>query len=253
MKKTVDPLLVVDTPSHFVRVLQSWRLWVVGAVIGGLLGWGVYALFPPPYRAVASVVVDYNIEELWISRLNVQFAFFYQRETRKLKAAAFSDETLSTVVERVEDVTVEELRSRKLMITYPYDGIWRFWVDDTDPDKAERLANVWVETFLERVRELVTVSAEMNALRGELNDYLAENTYADTGHPEVARLIEEISILADQIEGISSYVDISFSQVEFLPITRTVDQSIYILVGSVLGAGLIVFLALFILKSKQEV
>jgi hypothetical protein len=221
-------------------------------VVGGLLGWGVFALFPPPYRAQASVVVDYNIEDLWISRLNVQFAFFYLRETRKLEAVAFSDETLSLVVEQVEDVTVEELRSRKLMLGSPYDGVWHFWVDDADPDRAEQLAKVWVEAFLKRARELVTVSAEMDALREELNAYVAQSTIVDTGHPEVVRLIEEISTLAEQIDGISSYIDLSSSQIESLPITRTVDRYVYILAGSVLGAGLIAFLALFINKSKQE-
>ncbi len=252
MKKSINSLLVVDSPDQFIRVLQSWRLWVVGAVIGGLLGWGVYALFPPPYRAQASVVIDYNIEDLWISRLNVQFAFFYLRETRKLEELAFSDETLAMVVEQLDGVTVQELRAGKLMLGYPYDGVWHFWVDDADSDRAEQIAKVWVEAFLKRARELVTVSAEMDALREELNAYVAQSTIVDTGHPEVVRLIDEISTLAEQIHGISSYVDFSTSQIESLPITRSVGQYVYILVGSVLGAGLLAFLALFINKSKQE-
>lgn len=253
MKNSVDSLFVIDSPSHLVHVLQSWRLWVVGAVIGGLLGWGVYAMFPPPYRAQASVVVDYNIEDLWISRLNVQFSFFYLRETRKLKEVAFSDETLELVVERVDDVTVQDLRAGKLKVSYPYEGVWHFWADDADPDRAEQLARVWAEAFLERVRELVMLSPELNALREEYNAFVSQAPKVDKGHPEVIRLIDEISTLAEQVDGISSYVDISLSQIESLPVTRTVDQAIYILVGSLIGAGLIVFLALFFLQSKQEV
>ena len=113
----VESLLIVDSPGHLVRVLQSWRLWVVGALVGALLGWGVYAFFPPPYRSRAVVVVDYNIEDLWISRLNIQYSFYYLRETRKLDAVAFSDEVLGRVVERVDNVTIQDLREEKLMLT----------------------------------------------------------------------------------------------------------------------------------------
>lgn len=252
MKKLVEPLIVVDSPSHLVRVLQSWRLWMVGAVIGGLLGWGVYALFPPPYRTRAVVVVDYNIEELWISQLNIQYSFYYMRETRKLDAVAFSDEVMGRVVEQVGEVTVQDLRGKKLMLSYPYEGVWQFWAEDADPDRAELLAKVWAETFFERVRELVTVSPELEALRVELNTFVLENPKADTGHPEIVRLMDEISKISEQIEGISSYVDISLSQTESLPVTRTVDQSAYILAGSVLGVGLFVFLAIFALRSRQK-
>jgi hypothetical protein len=252
MNRLIEPLLFADSPGHLVRVLQSWRVWLVGALVGALLGWGVYAVFLPPYRAQATVVVDYNVEDLWISKLNTQYAFFYQRETRKLEAIAYSDETLGMIVEEVDDVSIEALRDGKLLLSYPYGGVWHFWAEDDDPDKAELLAKVWAETFLKSVRERVTLTPEIDALRLTLNAFVNENPEADTGHPEVVRLMDEIAILSERIDGVSPYIDIALSQTESLPITRTVDRSVYILVGSVVGAGLAAFLVLFTLKSKQE-
>jgi hypothetical protein len=252
MKKRIEPYLVADSPDHFVRILQSWRVWLVGALLGALLGWGVYVLFLPPYRAQASAVVDFNVEELWISKLNTQYAFFYQRETRKLKEIAYSDETLGTVAEQVGEVSVEELRGGKLLLSYPYGGVWHFWAEDEDPAKAELLARVWAETFVKAVRERVVLAPEIDALRVELNTFVNENPDVDTGNPEVVRLMDEIAALSEKMEGVSPYIDISLSQTESLPVTRTVDRSVYILVGSFVGAGAAAFLVLFTPKPKRE-
>jgi len=252
MKKMIDPLLTVDSPSHLVRVLQSWRLWLVAAMLGALLGWGVYALFLPPYRAQASVVVDYNVEDYWISKLNTQYSFFYQRETRKLKEIAYSDETLGMLVEQVGGVSVQELRDGKLLLSYPYGGVWHFWVEDKDPAKAEQLAKAWAEVFYALVQEKVEIMPEVDALRIKLNTFVDENSDVDTGHPEVVRLMDEIAFLAEKMKGVSPYIDISMSQTESLPVTRTVDRAIYIFAGSFLGVALTAFLALFTLKSKTE-
>lgn len=252
MNKQIDALLTIDSPDQLVRVLQSWRLWLAGALVGALLGWGVYAIFLPPYRAQASAVVDYNVEDLWISKLNTQYSFFYQRETRKLKEIAYSDETMESIAAQVDGFSVEDLRGGKLLLSYPYGGVWHFWVEDEDPAKAELLANAWAKIFLERVRENVTLAPEIDALRVELNTFVNETPGVDTGHPEVVRLMDEIARLAEQMEGVSPYIDISLSQTEALPITRAVDHSVYILVGSFVGVGAAAFGILLTPKAKRE-
>ena len=252
MKNFNDRLLQSDSPDHILRVLQSWRLWVFGAVIGALLGWGVYALFPPPFRAQGSLVVDYNIEDFWSTKLNIQYAFFYQRETKKLKAIAYSDETLEIVTAQIAGVSIQDLRSGKLILSYPYEGVWHFWADDVDPLQAEILVKAWVEAFDERVHNSIEVAPELDTLRKEFNQFLSENPDIDKSHPDLDRYFDQLTDLSKMIDGVSPYIDISFSQTDSLPVNRSVSASTYLLVGSFVGAGVAVLTALFFLSQNNK-
>ena len=252
MKKFNHRLLQSDSPDHILRVLQSWRLWVFGAIIGALLGGGVYALFPPPFRAQGSVVVDYNIEDLWSTKLNVQYAFFYQRETKKLEALAYSDETLELVSDQISDVSIQELRSGKLILSYPYEGIWHFWADDVDAQQAELLAKVWVEAFVERVHDSVEIAPELDDLRKEFNQFLSENPNINKSHPVIDRYFEQLVDLAKKVDGVSPYIDFSLSQTQSLPVSRSVSLAAYLLVGSFVGAGVAVVAVLVLLSQNRN-
>lgn len=252
MKKFNDRLLQRDSPDQILRVLQSWRLWVFGAVIGALLGGGVYALFPPPFRAQGSVVVDYNIEDFWSTKLNVQYAFFYQRETKKLEAIAYSDETLELVTDQIAGVSIQDLRAGKLILSYPYEGVWHFWADDVDPQQAELIVKAWVEAFSVRVHESIEVAFELDALRKEFNQFLSENPNIDKNHPDIDRYFDQLVDLAKKVDGVSPYIDISLSQTESLPVNRSVSASAYLLVGSFVGAGVASVTALFFLSQNNK-
>lgn len=56
-----------SSPSldDLARLLKAWRFWSIGVLIGGLIGAAVYYIAPPPYRAHAIVLVDFNLEEAW--------------------------------------------------------------------------------------------------------------------------------------------------------------------------------------------
>jgi uncharacterized protein involved in exopolysaccharide biosynthesis len=47
--------------DDLIRLLKAWRFWSVGALLGALIGAAVYYLAPPPYRAHATVLVDFNL------------------------------------------------------------------------------------------------------------------------------------------------------------------------------------------------
>jgi len=137
--------------DDFIRLLKAWRFWSVGALIGALIGAGFYYLAPPPYRAHATVLVDFNLEQAWPQETDRQQFYYLERETRKLEEIAWSDMVLEMVVEANGDVTLQELQNGKLTLSQPADGGWHFYADDHDPERAAALASAWSRIFAEQV------------------------------------------------------------------------------------------------------
>jgi len=138
--------------DDFVRLLKAWRFWSVGALVGALLGAAAYYIAPPPYRAHATVLVDFNLEQAWPQETDRQQFYYLERETRKLEEIAWSDMVLETVVETNRKVTLPDLRNGKLKLSQPADGGWHFYVDDRDPQQAAALASSWSQVFVQQVR-----------------------------------------------------------------------------------------------------
>lgn len=143
-----------SSPSaeDLIRLLKAWRFWSVGALIGALLGAGLYYLAPPPYRAHATVLVDFNLEQAWPEETDRQQFYYLERETRKLEEIARSDMVMGLVVEAVGDITTEQLRNGTLSLSQPAEGGWNFYADDKDPERAAALASAWSQVFVEQVR-----------------------------------------------------------------------------------------------------
>ncbi len=138
--------------DDLIRLLKAWRFWSVGALIGALLGTAAYYLAPPPYRAHAIVLIDFNLEQAWPEETDRQQFYYLERETRKLEEIALSDAVLQTVVDVNRDVSVQQLRDGKLSLGQPGEGGWHFYVDDEDPQRAAAIADSWSQTFVEQVR-----------------------------------------------------------------------------------------------------
>jgi capsular polysaccharide biosynthesis protein len=143
-----------SSPSmdDLIRLLKAWRFWSVGALIGALLGTGLYYIAPPAYRAHAIVLVDFNLEQAWPEETDRQQFYYLERETRKLEEIARSDLIMGLIVETTEDITTEELRNGKLSLSQPAEGGWNFYADDEDPERAAALASAWSQAFVEQVR-----------------------------------------------------------------------------------------------------
>ena len=124
--------------DDLIRLLKAWRFWSVGALIGALLGAGLYYIAPPPYRAHATVLVDFNLEQAWPQETDRQQFYYLERETRKLEEIARSDMVIGMVSEATGDITTQELRSGKLSLSQPAEGGWNFYADDADPERAAR-------------------------------------------------------------------------------------------------------------------
>src|SRR5512138_2115615 len=149
--------------DDIIRLLKAWRFWSVGALVGALMGAGIYYVAPPPYRAHATVLVDFNLEQAWPKETDRQQFYYLERETRKLEEIARSDAVMESIVETNRDVTLQELRSGKLLLSQPAEGGWHFYVDDSNPERAAALASRWAQAFVEKVRLQVGTAGGLNS------------------------------------------------------------------------------------------
>jgi capsular polysaccharide biosynthesis protein len=138
--------------DDLIRLLKAWRFWSVGALIGALIGAGAYYIAPPPYRAHATVLVDFNLEQAWPEETDRQQFYYLERETRKLEEIALSDAVMQEVAEMNNDITSSELRNGKLSLSQPAEGGWHFYAEDGNPERAAALASAWTQVFVEQVR-----------------------------------------------------------------------------------------------------
>jgi capsular polysaccharide biosynthesis protein len=153
--------LIFSSPSidDLIRLLKAWRFWSLGALIGGLLGAAFFYLAPPPYRAHAVVLVDFNLEQAWPQETDRQHFYYLERETRKLEEVAYSDVVMEAIAEADQNITTVELRNSKLLLSQPAEGGWNFYVDDKNPERAAALATLWATSFADQVR-VHTITAD---------------------------------------------------------------------------------------------
>jgi hypothetical protein len=248
-QKTLNWLVPSSQTDALTRILFAWRLWLVGAFLGALVAGTVYAIAPPTYRAQATVIVDNNLEEAWQYFPDRQLFYFLERESRKLEAVAWDDQTLELVAAQVGDTTPEELRTNSLKISHPAEGGWRFLADDADKARAKQIAAAWVEVFISEARAGVEVSDELEDARAELRQLLSVDE-PDLNAVEI--VTSEIAQLTEATAGISPYIELDLNQTKGVPAARTVQPGIYLLVGSVVGAVVLGLIALFILKPEEQ-
>ncbi len=149
--------------DDLIRLLKAWRFWSVGALIGGLLGAAFFYIAPPPYRAHAVVLVDFNLEQAWPQETDRQQFYYLERETRKLEKVAYSDLVMEAIAEEDRNITTTELRTGKLLLSQPAEGGWNFYVDDDDPERAAALVTLWAANFADQVRVQIATADGLNA------------------------------------------------------------------------------------------
>jgi len=143
----MNTILTPPTLDDLIRLLKAWRFWMLGAIIGAMIGAAVYYIVPPPFRAKATVNVDFNLEQAWPKDTDRQQFYYLERETRKLEEIAWSDDVMSKVSSKI-GIPVEVLRGGKLLLSQPAEAGWHFYADDKDSKVAAMLASSWVEAFV---------------------------------------------------------------------------------------------------------
>lgn len=247
------PLIDPGPRDPLAALLSAWRLWLLGALIGALLGWGAYQLFPSDYRARATVVVDVNAEAAWQYFPDREMFQLIGRESERLELLAWSDGVLQSVAATTEGLEVSDLRGQVLRLSQPSDGGWRMYADYPDAATAEALASNWATSFVEAARAAVEVSPEIERARAELSALAQQNIPVDD--PRVIELMQAIHFLAEHSQGISIYTEMYVSEGAGLPLQRTPSLATYLLVGSLIGAlalGLLTLLGMLPLLPKKQ-
>jgi capsular polysaccharide biosynthesis protein len=196
--------------DDLIRLLKAWRFWSVGALIGALLGAAVYYVVPPPYRAHAVVLVDFNLEQAWPQETDRQQFYYLERETRKLEEIAWSDGVIDSVVSiNGNMVSAEKLRNGVLSLSQPAEGGWSFYADDPNPERAAALVSTWAQVFVDQVR-----------------------------------------LQMGTAEGPNAFIEASETQTAQIPRDRSNSLSTYLLVGASAFLALASFLVLFLHRTR---
>jgi len=144
-------LLTPPSLNDLIRLLKAWRFWMLGAILGALLGAAVYYIAPPPFRAKATVNVDFNLEEALPTDTDRQHFYYLERESRKMEEIAWSDELMDSLSSEF-GFSAEELRGGKLQLSQPAEAGWHFYAEDKDAKTADLLASAWAEAFIAKVQ-----------------------------------------------------------------------------------------------------
>ncbi len=203
-------------------LLRAWRFWLAAALLGGLLGAGWHSIFPPEYRARATVVVDFNAEQAWPVDTDKELFYYLEREARKLQEVAWADVTLQKVAAET-GFSVLQLRTGKLELSQPRDGAWHFYAYDPDSLVAVKLASAWAESFTAQTRAAIQTALELDAARKALE-----------ANPTDEALKAALARLQAQSLGITPELQISPAQVQNLPVSRKTGLGTYTLAGAAL-------------------
>lgn len=220
-----DSVKTFFTPPSFhdlLRLLRAWRFWLAAALLGGLLGAAWYNLFPPEYRALATVVVDFNAEQSWPGSPDNELFYFLDREARKLEEVAWADATLQKVADET-GFNPLELRTVKLELSQPQDGGWHFYATDLDSVVAVKLASTWAEAFTRQTLNGIQTAVELDAARKALES-----------NPNDAALKDTFASLETQSLGITPELQIYPAQLQNLPISRKTGLGTYVLAGALI-------------------
>jgi hypothetical protein len=228
MKKRI---LSAPNSENFTDALSAWRLLLVAALIGGLIGAAIYQLWVPPFRAMSKVVVDQNLEQALPEAPDREVFYFLERETQKLEELAWSDTVLEQVTIQVEGIKLSDLRGGLLQLSQPGDGGWRFYGVNSSPEKAKQLAKSWANIFTEEVQKAVNSANELIAVKKELTG-LTDNLSAETELKRTSLEAREKTLEAESI-GLHPEIQVSLSQKKEIVAERTIQMGVYIFAGAI--------------------
>jgi hypothetical protein len=160
-----------------LTALRRW--WVIAAAVllGGLVGWSFHALRPTVYEARFEVLLNLDqVSSGELERFEEDIAFDAAgvilggpQTVEQAAAAAVEAGIPVTPAELAEMSSVERRRST-----------WMVRVRDTDPQRAKRLAEIWLETGYAELQDAYGHAQQAERLQRSLNSL--ENCLARTAN-----------------------------------------------------------------------
>ena len=222
--------------KNFAAGFPGWKIWLLGILIGGVLGGVLSLAIPTRYRAMAVVTVDFNVENTWPGNPDNEIFYFLDREARKLEELAWSDDTLMAVTQ-ASGTNAVTLRGGILELSQPKDGGWHFYAYANDPKAAATLAASWAKSFNQQAQRSVVASVALDGARKALEKDPADQTY-----------LARVTDLEAQAKGILPGIEISASQLDNLHVEQQGHPAWNILGGAMFG----LLIALFLRSPNQE-
>jgi hypothetical protein len=232
-------------PNNLILVLQSWRLWLLGAILGAIGGGLIFQLTPPSFQAEAIVSIDHNLEQAWPFPMDKSEFVFIGRETHKLELVAWGDGIFISILTNNPKYLEEDLA---LSIDKSQEGAWGFYATADNKQDAENIVNSWVLAFEEEVISRIDTTFEIEKKRTQILDHIAANPNISV--LEIEQEIVKIEDLLDGYSGISPYLEIDIIQFGKINSTYQLSKSIYLLFGSFLGIVSTLFIS--IIKSNEN-
>ena len=183
---------IFTSPSldDLIHLLKAWRFWVLGALLGAVIGAAIYFIAPPPFRARATVNVDFNLEQAWPQDTDRQQFYYLERESRKMEEIAWSDDVMNRLSTEFT-IPIQALRGGKLQLSQPAEAGWHFYADDSDSNTAAMLASAWAATFF------IKVQADIDG--GNINKFVKLEVTQSAGLPMERRVPLSGYLLAGSI------------------------------------------------------
>jgi uncharacterized protein involved in exopolysaccharide biosynthesis len=251
------PKLIIE------RTIRRWPLLFMAMLLGGAAAYGVSALLPPRYEAVAQVTtnIDYTIAPEIDDHL----------EDRAINEAGWlmvSYKVLGNVLSSAEeegmDITYQDIKDT--FSVERIDDLWTLRVVGPDPEDVVALANIWVEEAYAQLDEaaehaqaasvlgtyLTSLEDCLDALPDEGGSYAlctADNVDDLAGEIEEKTLLLNKELeLSRAIHPAARYALVSYAQVPVEPVFHT--RGTLVFSGALLG--LVIALAWLFIKNNGE-
>ena len=256
----------LDSRTIFERLLRFWWVISLGMILGGLAGWVFSRFHQPIYEATAYYQVTMD-EQALVKRLGLdpqtEVDFLMVNPYLTLAADLFySPDIRESVTTNLDaegiHLSPADFNTRNFILDRR-GSVWFVTARDSDPDRAVKMADLWLQTTDGHLREFQAHAVQLQVLK--LQNSLVERCFTDFSFSEANLCagttfasLQEVNTflggLVDQIatEDVSSRgIDPLLSFVIDRPAVATASPMLYARSNLMVAGGLVGLLIAIVL------